>query len=73
MQRIQKLHIHQLLIFPFSQNIAYHAYIFRHFYLHSNCGELEFLTLKKIGKELKSKYLSELHAAQVTYSPITLR
>ena len=43
--------------------------LFNTFHLHFPSRELELLTLNYIGKAHKSKYISELHAAQVTYSP----
>jgi hypothetical protein len=44
---------------------------FDSFYLHLNSGELESLTVSQSGKKHKSIYISDLHAAQVIYSPIT--
>ena len=49
------------------------TYIFlTFFYLNLNSGEIERLTFYHNGKAHKSKYISELHVAQVIYSPTTL-
>jgi len=40
--------------------------------LNLNSGEIECLTFYHSGKAHKSKHISELHVAQVMYSPTTL-
>jgi hypothetical protein len=47
------------------QKIFYHVFIFPTvFSLNLNTGELECVTLNHGGKTHKTKYISELHAAQ---------
>ena len=51
----------------------YITYIFStFFYLNLKSGEIECLTFSHSGKAHKSKYISELHVAQLMNSPTTL-